>query len=110
MLPGGTVPVAQLVAMIRNSQPRSAAGLLMALPAERLPVVTAALRPADLVRIVPALKPPARQRLVQALGDEQLLEVVRGAPIEQATPLEAVTWVDGRHDGQLMRALVSLFQ
>ncbi|WP_432992757.1 magnesium transporter MgtE N-terminal domain-containing protein [Dactylosporangium sp. CA-233914] len=87
MLPGGMMPVTQLVAMIRSSPPKSAAGLLMAMPAERLPVVTAAMRPADLVRIVPALRPEARRGLIRALGPEHLFEVIRGVPLDEAAGL-----------------------
>src|SRR5438552_646225 len=43
MLPGGMMPVTQLVALIRSSPPKGAAGLLTAIPADRLPVVVAAL-------------------------------------------------------------------
>jgi hypothetical protein len=87
MFPGGTMPVTQLIAMIRNSPPRSAAGLLMAMPAERLPAVAAALRPADLVRLIPALKPEARRGLIQALGPEQLFDVISGVPVDEAAVL-----------------------
>ncbi len=44
------MPVTQLVAMIRSSPPKGAAGLLMAMPADRLPLLAAQLRPADLAR------------------------------------------------------------
>src|SRR4051812_13003171 len=87
MLPGGMLPVTQVVAMIRSSPPKSAAGLLMAMPAERLSIVVAAMRPADLIRLVPALQPAARRSLLQVLGPEHLFEVIRSAPLDQATAL-----------------------
>ncbi|MET7397479.1 hypothetical protein ABZS66_28725 [Dactylosporangium sp. NPDC005572] len=90
MLPGGMMPVTQLVAMIRSSPPKSAAGLLMAMPAERLPVVTAAMRPADVARLVPALRPESQRQLVHALGPDHLFEVIRTVPLEQATALLAL--------------------
>jgi hypothetical protein len=72
MLPGGMTPVTQLVAMIRSSPPKGAAGLLMAVPADRLPLLAAQLRPADLARLVPALSAAARRDLVAAVTDERL--------------------------------------
>ncbi|MFI5914866.1 magnesium transporter MgtE N-terminal domain-containing protein [Dactylosporangium sp. NPDC051541] len=87
MLPGGMMPVTQLVTMLRSSPPKSAAGLLMAMPAERLPIVAAAMRPADLVRIVPALKPEARRGLLQALEPAHLCAVFSGVPPREAAGL-----------------------
>jgi hypothetical protein len=81
------LPVTQVVAMIRRSPPKSAAGLLMAMPAERLSIVAAAMHPADLVRLVPALKPDARRNLIRVLGPEHLFEVIRSAPLDDATVL-----------------------
>lgn len=66
------MPVTQLVAMIRSSPPKGAAGLLMAMPADRLPLVAAQLRTADLARLVPALGASARGDLVAAITDERL--------------------------------------
>src|SRR5690242_1930655 len=76
MLPGGMMPVTQLVAMIRSSPPKGAAGLLMAMPADRLPLLAAQLRPADLARLVPALGASARRDLVAAVTDERLPALV----------------------------------
>lgn len=76
MLPGGMMPVTQLVAMIRSSPPKGAAGLLMSMPADRLPLLAAQLRPADLARLVPALGAPARRDLVAAVTDERLPALV----------------------------------
>ncbi|WP_432840811.1 magnesium transporter MgtE N-terminal domain-containing protein [Dactylosporangium sp. CA-092794] len=87
MLPGGMMPVTQLIAMIRSSSPKSGAGLLMAMPADRLPIVTAAMRPADLIRLIPAIRPEARRSLIQALGPEHLFEVMRGIPLDAAAGL-----------------------
>ncbi|MFG2045038.1 magnesium transporter MgtE N-terminal domain-containing protein [Dactylosporangium sp. NPDC048998] len=115
MLPGGMMPVTQLIAMIRSSPPKSAAGLLMAMPAERLPVVTAAMRPADLVRLVPALKPEARRGFIQSLGPKHLFEVIRGMPLDEAAVLLPVVpterlgpVVAGLSDGALAALLDGL--
>jgi hypothetical protein len=80
-------PVTQLVAMLRSSPPKAAAALLMNIPAERLPVVAAAMRPAEVVRLVPALKLEARRGLVQALEAKRLGEVFRGVSPDQAVAL-----------------------
>lgn len=74
------MPVTQLVAMIRSSPPKGAAGLLMAMPADRLPVLAAQLGPADLARLVPALAPAARRDLVAAVTDERLPALVAAHP------------------------------
>jgi hypothetical protein len=77
MLPGGMMPVTQLIAMIRSTPPQGAAGLLAAMPAERLPVVIAAMRPADIARVLPATRGGLRKTLVASLSTEQLTELVQ---------------------------------
>ncbi|WP_433062283.1 magnesium transporter MgtE N-terminal domain-containing protein [Dactylosporangium sp. CS-033363] len=109
------MPVTQVVAMIRSSSPKSAAGLLMAMPAERLPIVTAAMRPADLVRLVPALRPDARRGLIRALPETHLAEVISGVPPKEAAALlpmvpteRLVPVVAGLSDGALAELLGGL--
>ncbi|MFB9444701.1 hypothetical protein Dvina_22565 [Dactylosporangium vinaceum] len=115
MLPGGMMPVAQLVTMLRSSPASSAAGLLQAMPADRLPIVAAALKPADLVRIVPALRPEARRGLLQALEPDCLSAVIRGVPPQQAATLlplvpaeRLAPVVAGLSDGALAEVLGGL--
>jgi hypothetical protein len=80
-------PVTQLIAMIRSSPPKSAVDLLMSMPAERLPVVTAAMRPADLVRLLPAFKPEARRTVVRTLDPKHLFDVIHAVPLDEAAAL-----------------------
>ena len=76
MLPGGMMPVTQLVAMIRSTPPQSAAGLLTAMPADRIPVVVAAMRPADIARVLPATRAELRDAMIAALSTAQLAELL----------------------------------
>jgi hypothetical protein len=77
MLAGGMTPVTQLIALIRNTTPHNAAGLLAAMPADRLPVVVAAMRPADIARVLPATRTDLREMLINALSADQLTELVQ---------------------------------
>lgn len=81
------MPVTQLVALIRNTPPQSAAGLLTAMPADRFPVVVAALSAADLARVLPATRPDTRDMLIAALSTSQLTDLVCVASIEQNAAL-----------------------
>jgi MgtE intracellular N domain len=115
MLPGGMMPVAQLVAVIRNTPPQSAAGLLTAMPADRLPVVVAAMRPADIARLLPATRPDFRGPLVAALSADQLIELLRTTSADQAVALLSTlphdrlsTAVDGLSDQAASVLIASL--
>ena len=81
------MPVTQLVALIRSSPPKGAAGLLTAIPADRLPVVVAAMRPADIGRVLPATRADVRGSLVELISAAQLTELLQTAPTDQAVVL-----------------------
>jgi hypothetical protein len=83
MLPGGMMPVTQLVAVVRSTPPKAALGLLLGLPADRLPVVLAELR-TDVARLLPVAGPTESDRIVSALTDEQLVELIQSMPDDQA--------------------------
>nr|MDT0663041.1 hypothetical protein [Micromonospora sp. DSM 115978] len=87
MLPGGMMPVNQLIAMIRSTPPRSGASLLTAMPADRLPLVVGALTPADLLRLMPALRPDLRANVLAAMPADRLAELVQTLPTDQAVGL-----------------------
>jgi hypothetical protein len=77
MLPGGMVPVRQLVAIVRSTPPRGAAGLLVALPADRLRLVISELSPADIARLLPAAPAHFREMVIDLLSAEQLSGLLR---------------------------------
>ena len=87
MLPGGMMPVTQLVALVRSTPPKGAAALLASIPADRLPAVVAALRPADVARLLPAARSDIRGTLVDMLSPEQLAELLPAASADQAVVL-----------------------
>jgi hypothetical protein len=87
MLPGGITPVTQLIALIRSAPPRGAAGLLAAMPADRLPIVVAAMNPADIARVLPATRTDLRDMLLAALSSDQLTELVQTIAADQAVNL-----------------------
>jgi len=87
MLPGGMVPVTQLIAMIRSTPPQSAAGLLTAMPADRLPIVIAEMRPADIARLLPATRPDFRDTLLATLSADQSIDLVKATSTDQAVTL-----------------------
>ncbi len=87
MLPGGMMPVTHLIAMIRSTPAQNAADLLKALPADRLPIVIAAMRPVDIARVLPAAPADFRDTLVAVLSANQLVELVRTAPTGRAVAL-----------------------
>jgi MgtE intracellular N domain len=87
MQPGGMMPVIQLITLIRNTPPRGAAGLLAAMPADRLPVVVAEMRTADIARVLPATRTDLRDTLIAALSADQLTELVRTIAADQAVNL-----------------------
>ncbi|MDG4829417.1 hypothetical protein O7627_08880 [Solwaraspora sp. WMMD1047] len=77
----------QLVAMIKSTPPSSAAGLLTAMPADRLPLVVGALPPADVLRLLPALRPDTRAAVLAVLSIDQLAAMLRILPGDQAVSL-----------------------
>jgi hypothetical protein len=81
------MPVTQLVALLRSSPPKGAAGLITAIPMDRLSAVVAAMRPADVGRLLPATRPDMRGSLVEMLSTDQLAELLRTAPSDQALVL-----------------------
>jgi hypothetical protein len=113
VLSGEMMPVTQLIMTIRSTSPQNGAGLLMAMPAEQLPVVVAAMASADLARLLPAARPDLRDRLLHAAGTEQLVDLVRHGPLDQAvavlTPLpdERLRAVAQRLPDQVVSALLT---
>ena len=87
MLPGGMMPVTQLVAMMRSSPPQHAAGLLMAMPVDRLHAVLGALKPVDLARLVVGAKPNHRADILALLSHDQIIGVLRTVKPNQAAVL-----------------------
>jgi hypothetical protein len=87
MLPGGMTPVVQVAAMIRGTPPRSAIGLLTAMPADRLRHVIAALAPRDIARLLPAMRPEFRDTVAASLSEEQLAELAELISPEQLSAL-----------------------
>ncbi|MDG4765548.1 hypothetical protein O7632_15795 [Solwaraspora sp. WMMD406] len=81
------MPVTQLIAMVRSTPPRQAVGLLAAMPADRLPVVVAAMEPVDLTRLLPAAGDELRARLIALLTTEQLAELTASMPTAGAVRL-----------------------
>lgn len=86
MLPGGMMPVTQLVAMVQSTPPKAALGLLLGLPADRLPVVLAELG-TDAARLVPVAGSAERDQIISALADEQLVELIWTVPTDLACAL-----------------------
>lgn len=113
MLPGGMMPITQLIAMVRSTPPRQAVGLLAAMPADRIPVVVAELTTADLIRLLPAASGDLRARLMGLLSTEQLADLVRALPTAEAVdmlsklPLDQVRAVADRLPQPTLAALLS---
>jgi len=84
MLPGGMLPVTQLIAIVRSSRPRDAAALLAAMPAHRLPLVLAEMRPTEVARLIGAEPAHLRGTLAAALGTDQMTELLRVVPAAEA--------------------------
>jgi Mg/Co/Ni transporter MgtE len=81
------MPVTQLITIMRSTPPQGAVGLLTAMPADRLPLVIAAMRPADIARLLPATRDDLRDTLIAALSTDQLTELVRTAATDQIVNL-----------------------
>jgi hypothetical protein len=107
------MPVTHLIAMIRSTPPESAVGLLTAIPADRLPVVMAAMRPADIARLLPATRSDFRGKLIEVLSANQLIELVRAMSTDQAVALlstlshERLSSVVGGLPDKVVSALLS---
>lgn len=87
MLPGGMMPITQLIAMVRSTSPRQAVGLLAAMPADRIPVAVAELTTTDLVRLLPAAGDDLRSRLIGLLSTDQLADLARAMPTAEAVAM-----------------------
>ncbi|WP_326553021.1 magnesium transporter MgtE N-terminal domain-containing protein [Micromonospora sp. NBC_01813] len=107
------MPITQLIAMVRSTQPRQAVGLLAAMPADRIPVVVAELTTADLIRLLPAAGNDLRARLMGLLSTEQLADLVRALPTAEAVsmlsslPLDQVRAVADRLPQPTLAALLT---
>ena len=116
MLPGGMMPITQLIAMVRSTQPRQAVGLLAAMPADRMPAVVAELTTADLIRLLPAADNELRARLMGLLNTEQLADLTRALPTAEAVgmlsglPLDQVRAVADRLPQQAQAARADTYQ
>lgn len=105
MLPGGMMPVNQLVAIIRSMPPRNAVGLLRGLPGDRMCAVIQAIGPDDIVRTLQAAEPDLCGQFIDMLSDEQLTALFRVSPPDVSVeflwmlpPQRLRTVVDGLPD------------
>lgn len=113
MLPGGMMPVTQLIAMIRSSPAKSAIGLLTSMPADRMPHVIAGLAPRDIARLLPLMRPEFLGMLAVSLTPEQLSGLIELTTPEQAValvsalPTERFTAVGGGLSDQAVLTLLA---
>ncbi|WP_113701835.1 magnesium transporter MgtE N-terminal domain-containing protein [Nonomuraea lactucae] len=84
---GGRMPVAQLVTMVHGLPARQAADLLMSLPADRLDATLAAMRLADIVKVLEAVQPDRQDGILAKLSPEQIAGLLRSVPAGQAARL-----------------------
>jgi hypothetical protein len=89
VLPGGMMPITQLVAMLRTTPPQHAAGVLLAMPMDRINAVLGAMKPVDVARLLIGTKPPQRNTVLGLLSIEQIIGVLRTLPVEHAATLLA---------------------
>ena len=83
------MPVTQLVAMLRGTAPQHAAGVLLAMPTDRVNAVLTAMQPADIARLLSGMKAGQRNTVLSMLTIEQIIGVLRTMPVEHAAGLLA---------------------
>jgi flagellar motility protein MotE (MotC chaperone) len=87
MLPGGLMPIVQLIEIARSVSPKDAANLLRELPEDRLLAVVAGIGPKGAGRLLSGASGDFRAKLFSLLSESQLLDVLRVQSESEATRL-----------------------
>jgi hypothetical protein len=91
MLPGGMMPIVQLIAIVRSVPPQHAANLLRELPEDRLLAIVAGIGPSGVARLLTGANAEVSATLIGTLSESQLFDVLRTQSESESTRL--LTWL-----------------